>query len=617
MRAGVATIACAGQDIADQKQPGSRRDWPRPGCRRARVTVSMESADRDAAHRTLRIAETAISCHVRDERGRQGRDTSRDCDQKESCALAKTEAPLPAGTVDAPIPRVCVCVMMNHPFPANLPLLREIYRDRFSAVRFLIPFERMPDEDVITVYRGSYTHAGYLTDAHHLLAGIDCDYFLVIHDDVLLNPGISERTFQDIFGLGRDDGFIASVGTTPAELNQDVWWYGLVAKMLFPKSLLFGSGIEPANLVKYLPDADRLREKLEAAGLVPGVATRIRPDLVREDQMLCPPSRMMLHGLYMPLAAPAAQAGVEEQSREAAQRLAQAMLEAQRIAPAAAGRQVDADGVVPLPFPTVGSSYFTDLYILPKTALDEFCHYVGVASAANLFVEMLAPTLLHACCARVRTAAELGLDLAGFLGRRPLHWFEHPRALAMHPFKLSPLKEAQEQRLFVEFLRTIGSGRPLPRDTVARVGFGTRLAEMVGHASAGADASGWHSPDPEYIWSCDHEATIPIVVHDPVSTRLRLLAPLHPKVPRLTGRILFNDGERIEFAADAPNALISLDLPPLRPDADGIARIKIVADRLLRPCDLDDTNSDSRPLGFAFLGMSRPAPEPEAAAAEG
>ena len=37
---------------------------------------------------------------------------------------------------------VCLCVIFNHPFPGNLPLLRRIYQGRFSHVRFLMPLMR-------------------------------------------------------------------------------------------------------------------------------------------------------------------------------------------------------------------------------------------------------------------------------------------------------------------------------------------------------------------------------------------------------------------------------------------------------------------------------------------
>ena len=56
--------------------------------------------------------------------------------------------------------RFCLAVVFNHRFEQNLPLLRALYRGRFSTVRFLVPFYRGDDPDVVPVFDTSATIEG-------------------------------------------------------------------------------------------------------------------------------------------------------------------------------------------------------------------------------------------------------------------------------------------------------------------------------------------------------------------------------------------------------------------------------------------------------------------------
>ena len=221
--------------------------------------------------------------------------------------------------------QICLCVLMNHPFPANIPLLRRLYQGRFSHLRFLIPFERLPDEDVITVYRGSYTHAAYLTDARKELSAIDCDYFIIVHDDVLLNPQLSEASFDEIFRLGPDDGFIPRINPVQTSMHEWSWLAGFIAKLLYPKSILFGGGVEIPTLRKYLPDPTLLEERMAAHGQGSTTFMRIDPSSINAHAVP-EASRLLLHGLSTPLdQQDPDQARVEAHSIEAPKGLVEAM----------------------------------------------------------------------------------------------------------------------------------------------------------------------------------------------------------------------------------------------------------------------------------------------------
>ena len=92
-------------------------------------------------------------------------------------------------------PKVCLVVIFNHRFDRNLPLLRKIYGERFSDIRFLMPFYDGADDDVIPVYESSKQFQGYLIQAYDKLKDIPCSHYLFIGDDLIINPAFDEMNF--------------------------------------------------------------------------------------------------------------------------------------------------------------------------------------------------------------------------------------------------------------------------------------------------------------------------------------------------------------------------------------------------------------------------------------
>ncbi|MFG5408123.1 hypothetical protein ABXN37_08380 [Piscinibacter sakaiensis] len=226
--------------------------------------------------------------------------------------------PSPAAAAEAA--RVCLCVLMNHPFPSVIPILRKLYAGRFTSVLFLVPFYRCDEPDVLTVYRGSYTHAAYLTDVRERLAAVDCDHYLVVHDDVLLNPALSEATFRQTFPLGEREGYISHLFPVGGTVGDWTWLFGFAPKALHPKSHLFGSGIEGATLRQYLPGHAQIAAKFAAHGILPQRHARLRSDRMPDVERH--PSRTLLHGYAATLdPSDARQAEVERHCLDAARAL--------------------------------------------------------------------------------------------------------------------------------------------------------------------------------------------------------------------------------------------------------------------------------------------------------
>ena len=53
--------------------------------------------------------------------------------------------------------KVCLVLIFNHKYEQNIEKLKRIYRDRFSMIRFMIPFYNGDDKggEIISVYESS------------------------------------------------------------------------------------------------------------------------------------------------------------------------------------------------------------------------------------------------------------------------------------------------------------------------------------------------------------------------------------------------------------------------------------------------------------------------------
>jgi hypothetical protein len=495
-------------------------------------------------------------------------------------------------------PRVCVCVLMNHPFVGNLPLLRRLYAGRFSTLLFLVPFERVPDEDVITVYRGSYCHAGYITDAREALLRVDCDYFIMVHDDVLLNPALDERSFRRYFPLGRDDGFFPSAESlSNTAIGDWTWLFGFVPKLLYPRSQLFGSGVEAANIRKYLPAASVVEGKLRAAGKTS--STRVRISMREHDDVSGLASDVLLYGLGAPLdRSSPLQNQVDAHSLAAHRGLIDAMAAAIRAERANGRRPLDdgADDSLQLPIPLVCGGFMADFYIVPKTRLADYAHYIGVASAANLFVEIMAPTLLYAVCERVWSAAEFALDFKGFQGQRELQSFEAPAFMAIHPFKFSLLRDPAQQERFLATMQRLRSGLSAEQAVAPgeySLGFGT-FDEL--------NLTGWH-PSENWggRWMDGPVASLAFRIDPDISPEgfnLTLRAPLHPDMREFTGSLKLNGDELVKIHRTYPDDEFEIRVTGASFARGEVNRIELIADTPVQPCKLDPNTRDERSLGF-------------------
>ena len=99
-------------------------------------------------------------------------------------------------------------------------------------------------------------------------------------------------------------------------------------------------------------------------------------------------------------------------------------------------------------YPVVGS--YSDIVIVPKTAIKTFCHYCGVFATNRLFVELAIPTALLLSCEEISTEPALGK-------RGSIYWTYIPKEVEQFEKDMKPynnslgrlMKEFPEDKLYI------------------------------------------------------------------------------------------------------------------------------------------------------------------------
>jgi len=91
------------------------------------------------------------------------------------------------------MPKICLSFIFNHQYEKNIPKLKDIYGDRFSVIKYLSPFSTYnDDQEVIPIYETSINFQGYIAQAYQHLPK-NCEYYIFCADDLLLNPQFDEE----------------------------------------------------------------------------------------------------------------------------------------------------------------------------------------------------------------------------------------------------------------------------------------------------------------------------------------------------------------------------------------------------------------------------------------
>lgn len=252
--------------------------------------------------------------------------------------------------------KISALFLFNHKFEPNVAKLEALYGDRFANRKYVMPFGTETDK-VIPVYETSYRFSGHLAQARDRILEDDVTHYVVISDDLILNPALNEGNIVSSLGLGPDSGYIKALGTID-DLRYR-WWRALMIVNDFERT---------ENYFDYkaeLPPADQARARFEAMGLrFPKPVPRSR-----------------------------------EEWRFALRRLPKEL------------KRTDWGTIYtkhgkPAPYPLLCG--YADFFVVPGKAMKTFLYYCGVFAALNVFAEAAVPTALALAVDDLRTELKPG-----------------------------------------------------------------------------------------------------------------------------------------------------------------------------------------------------------------
>ncbi|RYE13384.1 MAG: hypothetical protein EOP34_08960, partial [Rickettsiales bacterium] len=106
---------------------------------------------------------------------------------------------------------VVLLILFNHKYEANLDRLRVIYAHRFTNLYFIMPFYKGSANDVICVYGNSYNFQTYVAQAIQQLKNQKFEHYIIIGDDLYLNPNINQINYKNHFKLQYDSAFVPEI----------------------------------------------------------------------------------------------------------------------------------------------------------------------------------------------------------------------------------------------------------------------------------------------------------------------------------------------------------------------------------------------------------------------
>ena len=215
-----------------------------------------------------------------------------------------------------------------------------------------MPFYAGSDPDVIRVFGNSFQFHAYIAQARRDLLALDCDRYLFIGDDLVLNPAVTENTLATLMKLDGDKCFYPQMN----DVSRGEYVRGAMEAVNFE---LLPAGVDSSAL-KGLPSYEQAFSILNQKGLMQTTRlTRIKPYFLLFEQ----PWIKHLHANYIVVRA----------------RLwhLRNMLKYRLKNRTAA-------------YPVVFG--YSDIFSIPRVYLDEFCKSLEIFASIQMFVELAIPT---------------------------------------------------------------------------------------------------------------------------------------------------------------------------------------------------------------------------------
>lgn len=251
---------------------------------------------------------------------------------------------------------VCLFIIYNHRYDANIEKLEKIYGNRFSNIYHIMPFYNGDRKNVIPVYECSFRFQGYVTQALQLIQESYEQYFFIA-DDLILNPAINESNYKEWFHLNGRNAFI----TFTKPLREMGGWainrrfMDPLPKFEWYSGTLWDKEIMPAEKA-YAIAGQKGYDKEQFLVDIPMV-WGARQKLKQYPRLIILFFKILLLGKQQ------------------------------------------------CPYPVWGG--YSDIFIIPGEKIKEISHMLGVFAAMGLFVEMAIPTALQLLCENVTEAKDL------------------------------------------------------------------------------------------------------------------------------------------------------------------------------------------------------------------
>lgn len=242
---------------------------------------------------------------------------------------------------------VCLLIIYNHRYDANIEKLEKIYKFRFSNIFHIVPFYDGAKDNVFPVYECSFQFEGYVAQIANRIKR-DYEHYLFVADDAVLNPSINEKNYKDWFGVTDNSAFI----TFTKSLREMKGW-GINRRFMdpFPKLERY-QGTLWKNEIMSAEEAFSIAEKQgyqrEEFSMDTSMIWDARKWLKAYPRLII----MFFRTLLM-------------------------------------GRKY-------CPYPIWGG--YSDVFIIPGKDFQKVAHMLGVFAAMDLFVEEAIPTALHLNC---------------------------------------------------------------------------------------------------------------------------------------------------------------------------------------------------------------------------
>lgn len=245
---------------------------------------------------------------------------------------------------------IAVLVIYNHRYDENIPRIEKLYKDRFSNIYHVVPFYTGNVPNVIPVYESSLYFEGYISQAYVSLKNKNYSHFLMVADDIIINPLINERNFLDIIGMNQYECFI------PGYIPSGYCWPHFYDMITYKMD---GNGAEIKKVMPTYEEAFSVINRLELGYTE-----------IRKEQL---PIKWTMRRRFKNL--------LKKESIKKVNKLC---------------------------YPLVGS--YSDICVVTADAMELFCLYCGCFSATKLFVEIAIPTALHLTGVSVKYLKDIKLN---------------------------------------------------------------------------------------------------------------------------------------------------------------------------------------------------------------